>query len=53
MKLRHCPRAGTETEGLRDEAESISSVESAFEDLEKASMDIINLKEQTLAKFWK
>ncbi len=51
MKLRHCPRAGTETEGLRDDAESISSVESAFEDLEKASMDIINLKEQTLAKF--
>ncbi|KTG01038.1 hypothetical protein cypCar_00034573, partial [Cyprinus carpio] len=50
MKHRHCPRAGTETEGLRDDVESISSVESAFEDLEKASMDIINLKEQTLAK---
>ncbi len=50
MKRRHCPRAGTETEGLKDEVESISSVESAFEDLEKASMDIINLKEQTLAK---
>ncbi|XP_059357965.1 xin actin-binding repeat-containing protein 1-like isoform X1 [Carassius carassius] len=50
MKRRHCPRAGTETEGLRDDVESISSVESAFEDLEKASMDIISLKEQTLAK---
>lgn len=49
MKCRHFPRAGTETEGLRD-VESISSVEAAFEDLEKASMDIINLKEQTLAK---
>lgn len=50
MKRRQCPRADTETEGLRDDVESISSVESAFEDLEKASMDIINLKEQTLAK---
>ncbi|XP_016133840.1 xin actin-binding repeat-containing protein 1-like isoform X1 [Sinocyclocheilus grahami] len=48
--MKHCPRAGTGTEGLRDDVESISSVESAFEDLEKASMDIINLKEQTLAK---
>lgn len=50
MKCRHLPRAGTETEGLRDDTESISSVEAAFEDLEKASMDIVNLKEQTLAK---
>ncbi|XP_050986036.1 xin actin-binding repeat-containing protein 1 isoform X2 [Labeo rohita] len=50
MKRRPCPRAGTETDGFRDDVESISSVESAFEDLEKASMDIINLKEQTLAK---
>ncbi|KAL0200582.1 hypothetical protein M9458_003769, partial [Cirrhinus mrigala] len=50
MKRRHCPKAGTETDGFRDDVESISSVESAFEDLEKASMDIINLKEQTLAK---
>ncbi|XP_042628919.1 xin actin-binding repeat-containing protein 1-like [Cyprinus carpio] len=50
MKHRHCSRAGTETEGLRDDVESMSSVESAFEDLEKASMNIINLKAQTLAK---
>ncbi|KAK7162985.1 hypothetical protein R3I93_007127 [Phoxinus phoxinus] len=50
MKCRHFPRASTETKGLRDDVESISSVEAAFEDLEKASMDIINLKEQTLAK---
>ncbi|XP_067309925.1 xin actin-binding repeat-containing protein 1 isoform X2 [Pseudorasbora parva] len=50
MKCRHFPRVGKEMEGLRDDAESISSVEAAFEDLEKASMDIINLKEQTLAK---
>lgn len=40
----------SETEGLRDDLESVSSVEAAFEDLEKASMDIIRLKEQTLAK---
>ncbi|XP_038156445.1 xin actin-binding repeat-containing protein 1 isoform X1 [Cyprinodon tularosa] len=33
-----------------DDLESISSVESAFEDLEKASKDIMKLKEQTLAK---
>ncbi|XP_074544707.1 xin actin-binding repeat-containing protein 1 [Halichoeres trimaculatus] len=33
-----------------DDLESISSVETAFEDLEKASKDIMNLKEQTLAK---
>lgn len=33
-----------------DDLESISSVETAFEDLEKASKEIINLKEQTLAK---
>ncbi|XP_077083111.1 xin actin-binding repeat-containing protein 1 isoform X2 [Siphateles boraxobius] len=50
MKCRNFLRAGTETEGLKDDVESISSVEAAFEDLEKASMDIINLKEQTLAK---
>ncbi|KAL1280276.1 hypothetical protein QQF64_014876 [Cirrhinus molitorella] len=50
IKRRHCTRAGRDTDGLRDDVESISSVESAFEDLEKASMDIINLKEQTLAK---
>ncbi|XP_014857696.1 PREDICTED: xin actin-binding repeat-containing protein 1 isoform X2 [Poecilia mexicana] len=33
-----------------DDLESISSVESAFEDLEKASKEIMKLKEQTLAK---
>ncbi|MEQ2310540.1 hypothetical protein AMECASPLE_010077 [Ameca splendens] len=33
-----------------DDLESISSVESAFEDLEKASKEIRMLKEQTLAK---
>ncbi|XP_075876751.1 xin actin-binding repeat-containing protein 1 isoform X2 [Nelusetta ayraudi] len=33
-----------------DDMESISSVETAFEDLEKASKEILNLKEQTLAK---
>ncbi|XP_051554881.1 xin actin-binding repeat-containing protein 1-like isoform X2 [Myxocyprinus asiaticus] len=43
-------RASKEKEELRDDVESVSSVEAAFEDLEKASMDIINLKEQTLAK---
>ncbi|XP_076149575.1 xin actin-binding repeat-containing protein 1 isoform X1 [Alosa pseudoharengus] len=39
-----------ETESLRDETDSVSSVEAAFEDLEKASIDIICLKEQTLVK---
>uniref|UniRef100_A0A3Q2PSC1 Xin actin binding repeat containing 1 n=1 Tax=Fundulus heteroclitus TaxID=8078 RepID=A0A3Q2PSC1_FUNHE len=33
-----------------DDLESISSVESAFEDLEKASKEIMKLKEQTLAR---
>ncbi|XP_061653045.1 xin actin-binding repeat-containing protein 1 isoform X2 [Phyllopteryx taeniolatus] len=33
-----------------DDLESVSSVETAFEDLEKASKEIIKLKEQTLAK---
>ncbi|XP_062413857.1 xin actin-binding repeat-containing protein 1 [Pungitius pungitius] len=33
-----------------DDLESVSSVETAFEDLEKASKEIMNLKEQTLAK---
>ncbi|KAM3866088.1 xin actin-binding repeat-containing protein 1-like [Diretmus argenteus] len=39
-----------EIETQDDDLESISSVETAFEDLEKASKDIVNLKEQTLAK---
>lgn len=39
-----------DAESLRDETDSVSSVEAAFEDLEKASMDIICLKEQTLVK---
>ncbi|XP_068504717.1 xin actin-binding repeat-containing protein 1-like [Syngnathus scovelli] len=33
-----------------DDLESVSSVETVFEDLEKASKEIIHLKEQTLAK---
>ncbi|XP_054452432.1 xin actin-binding repeat-containing protein 1 [Anoplopoma fimbria] len=39
-----------EVETQEDDLESISSVETAFEDLEKASKEIMNLKEQTLAK---
>ncbi|XP_071347951.1 xin actin-binding repeat-containing protein 1 isoform X2 [Trachinotus anak] len=39
-----------EIETQDDDLESISSVETAFEDLEKASKEIINLKEETLAK---
>uniref|UniRef100_UPI0037E78259 xin actin-binding repeat-containing protein 1-like n=1 Tax=Semicossyphus pulcher TaxID=241346 RepID=UPI0037E78259 len=39
-----------QVETLDDDLESISSVETAFEDLEKASKEIMNLKEQTLAK---
>lgn len=39
-----------EAETRDDDLESISSVETAFEDLEKASKEILNLKEQTLAK---
>ncbi|XP_061926282.1 xin actin-binding repeat-containing protein 1 isoform X1 [Entelurus aequoreus] len=39
-----------ETETRDDDLESISSVETAYEDLEKASKEILNLKEQTLAK---
>nr|DBA25057.1 TPA: hypothetical protein GDO54_012630 [Pyxicephalus adspersus] len=37
-------------EMLKDDTESVSSVELAFEDLEKASVEIKNLKEQTLAR---
>lgn len=39
-----------EAETREDDLESISSVETAYEDLEKASKEILNLKEQTLAK---
>ncbi|KAM6948360.1 xin actin-binding repeat-containing protein 1 [Aplochiton taeniatus] len=39
-----------EMEPRRVESENESSVESAFGDLEKASKEILNLKEQTLAK---
>ncbi|XP_078791611.1 xin actin-binding repeat-containing protein 1 isoform X2 [Oryzias latipes] len=39
-----------EAEAQDDDLESISSVEMAFEDLEKASKDIRKLKEQTLTK---
>ncbi|MEE6467386.1 hypothetical protein FKM82_007222 [Ascaphus truei] len=35
---------------LKEDAESVSSVELAFEDLEKASAEIKHLKEQTLAR---
>ncbi|MBN3303175.1 XIRP1 protein, partial [Amia calva] len=38
------------TESLRDETESMSSVEVVFGDLERASEEIMNLKEQTLAR---
>ncbi|XP_068196210.1 xin actin-binding repeat-containing protein 1 isoform X2 [Antennarius striatus] len=41
---------GKKVEAQEDDLESISSVETAFEDLEKASKEIMNLKEQTLAK---
>lgn len=52
---RHCNSTSVktvdaETESLRDETDSVSSVEAAFEDLEKASVDIKCLKEQTLVK---
>ncbi|XP_061746126.1 xin actin-binding repeat-containing protein 1 [Nerophis ophidion] len=39
-----------ETETRDDDLESVSSVETAYEDLEKASKEILNLKDQTLAK---
>ncbi|KAM3605176.1 uncharacterized protein V6R79_021823 [Siganus canaliculatus] len=39
-----------EIETRDDDVESISSVETAFEDLEKASKEIMTLKEQTLSK---
>ncbi|XP_038574619.1 xin actin-binding repeat-containing protein 1 isoform X2 [Micropterus salmoides] len=39
-----------EVETQDDDLESISSVETAFEDLEKASKEVMNLKEQTLTK---
>ncbi|KAM8967802.1 xin actin-binding repeat-containing protein 1 [Pelodytes ibericus] len=37
-------------EPTKEDAESVSSVDLAFEDLEKASMEIKELKEQTLAR---
>lgn len=40
----------TEVQTKDDDLESISSVETAFEDLEKASREIMNLKEQTMTK---
>lgn len=39
-----------EMESLDDDQESISSVDTAYEDLEKASKEILLLKEQTIAK---
>ncbi|XP_047445024.1 xin actin-binding repeat-containing protein 1 isoform X2 [Mugil cephalus] len=39
-----------DVETQEDDLESISSVETAFEDLEKASKEIMTLKEETLAK---
>ncbi|KAM8849598.1 xin actin-binding repeat-containing protein 1 isoform 2-T4 [Spinachia spinachia] len=50
---RNAKRSQTEEKRVEtpdDDLESISSVETAFEDLEKASKEIMNLKEQTLAK---
>ncbi|MBN3312581.1 XIRP1 protein, partial [Atractosteus spatula] len=38
------------TETLKDDTESMSSVEVVFGDLERASVEITNLKEQTLAR---
>lgn len=49
-KQRKMEEMKVEVETQDDDLESISSVETAFEDLEKASKEIINLKEQTLAK---
>ncbi|XP_077415811.1 xin actin-binding repeat-containing protein 1 isoform X1 [Vanacampus margaritifer] len=40
----------SKVEAQDDDLESVSSVETAFEDLEKASKEIMHLKEQTLAK---
>ncbi|XP_072297147.1 xin actin-binding repeat-containing protein 1-like [Eucyclogobius newberryi] len=39
-----------EADSQEDDVESISSVDTAYEDLEKASKDIMLLKEQTIAK---
>lgn len=39
-----------DADSLEDDQESISSVDTAYEDLEKASKEILLLKEQTIAK---
>ena len=49
-KQRKTQQKKVEVETQEDDLESISSVETAFEDLEKASKEIINLKQETLAK---
>ncbi|XP_062260391.1 xin actin-binding repeat-containing protein 1 isoform X1 [Platichthys flesus] len=49
-KQRKTQQKKVEVETQEDDLESISSVETAFEDLERASKEIINLKQETLAK---
>lgn len=49
-KQRKAEEKKVEVVAQDDDLESISSVETAFEDLEKASKEIMDLKEQTLAK---
>lgn len=49
-KQRRMDEKKVEVETQEDDLESISSVEMAFEDLEKASKEIRKLKEQTLSK---
>ncbi|XP_060939640.1 xin actin-binding repeat-containing protein 1 [Limanda limanda] len=49
-KQRKTQQKKVEVEMQEDDLESISSVETAFEDLEKASKEIMNLKQETLAK---
>uniref|UniRef100_A0A665XAH3 Xin actin binding repeat containing 1 n=1 Tax=Echeneis naucrates TaxID=173247 RepID=A0A665XAH3_ECHNA len=49
-KLSKTQEKKAEVEAQDDDLESISSVETVFEDLEKASKEIMNLKKETLAK---
>nr|XP_043889596.1 xin actin-binding repeat-containing protein 1 isoform X1 [Solea senegalensis] len=50
VKQRKTQEKKAEVEAQDDDLESISSVDTAYEDLEKASKEIINLKQETLAK---
>lgn len=49
-KQRKAEEKKVEVAAQDDDLDSVSSVETAFEDLEKASKEIMHLKEQTLAK---